>query len=73
MKKKQNAYMAMLPYIILAVVLIATMFIMNLANTKVNQLTTGELMSEINKNKVTEDHIQYVYACIYDGHKRTYD
>ena len=68
MKKKQNAYMAMLPYIILAVVLIATMFIMNLANTKVNQLTTGELMSEINKNKVTEititpkssDNVYYV-------------
>ncbi len=54
MKKKQNAYMAMLPYIILAVVLIATMFIMNLANTKVNELTTGELLKEISKNKVTE-------------------
>ena len=68
MKKKQNAYMAMLPYIILAVVLVATMFIMNLANTKVNQLTTGKLMAEINKKKVTEititpkssDNVYYV-------------
>ena len=54
MKKKQNAYMAMLPYVILAVVLVATMFIMNLANTKVNQLSTGELMAEIENKKVTE-------------------
>ena len=68
MKKKQNAYIAMLPYIILAAVLIATMFIMNIANNKVNQLTTGELMNEINKKKVTEititpkssDNVYYV-------------
>ena len=77
MKKKQNAYMAMLPYVILAVVLVATMFIMNLANTKVNQLSTGELMAEIENKKVTEititpkssDNVYYVEGKL-SGYKK---
>ena len=54
MRKKQNTYLAMLPYIVLAIVIIATMFIMDFGRTEVHKLTTGELMQAIEKETVTE-------------------
>ena len=54
MRKKQNTYFAMLPYIVLALVIIATMFIMDFGRNEVHKLTTGELMQAIEKETITE-------------------
>ena len=53
-KKKNNSYIAMLPYLILAIVLIVTMVLMDLGKNEVHNFTTGELMKEIDKNTITE-------------------
>ncbi len=53
-KKKNNAYTAMIPYIILAVALVVTLFFVNNGSTEVHELTTGELIQEIKEQNVTE-------------------
>ena len=54
MKKKNSAYTAMFPYIILVIVLVTTLFLANGTGTKINELTTGELIEAIQKDEVTE-------------------
>ena len=51
MKKKNNAYMSMLPYVILAIILVVSLFAMNIGSSKINELTTGELIKEIQNFK----------------------
>lgn len=54
MKRKNNAYMAMSPYVIVAVVLVALLFVFGGNNTKPHEFTTGELIQNIKEEKVTE-------------------
>ena len=53
-KKKNSSFMAIVPYIILAIVLIVALFAFNNNGSKVNTLTTGELIKEIQEKNVTE-------------------
>ncbi len=53
MKKKNNALMAMMPYIVIAIVLVGALFFMN-RDQKPHELKTGELISEIKDKNVTE-------------------
>jgi cell division protease FtsH len=53
-KKKNSSLMAMVPYIILAIVLIVALFAFNNNGSKVNTLTTGELIKELQEKNVTE-------------------
>ena len=57
MKKKNNAYIAMLPYIIIGVCIIASLFVLNNDKAKINTLTTGELITSIKKEEVTSIEI----------------
>lgn len=54
MKRKNNTYMAMMPYVIVAVVLVVLLFAMGGNETKVHEFTTGELIQNIKEEKVTE-------------------
>ena len=54
MKKKNNAYLAMLPYVVVAVVIVVALFLLNGNQSKVNKINTGELMNAIQSNEVTE-------------------
>ena len=54
MKRKNNTYMAMMPYVIVAVVLVALLFFMGGNDVKVHEFTTGELIQNIKEEKVTE-------------------
>ena len=55
MNKKNNSLLKnMFPYLVLLVVVLATFVILNFKGKKVNELTTGELLTEIADNKVTE-------------------
>ena len=75
MKKKNNAYMASLPYLILGIILVVSLIVVNMGRTKVNELTTGELIQEIQSGNVTEititpkesDSVYYVTGKI-DGY-----
>lgn len=53
-KQNQNAMKATYPYLILFVVIIGTLFFLNLGNSKVHELTTGEFLQEIKKETITE-------------------
>ena len=53
MKKRNNALMAMMPYIVIAVVLVGALFFMN-KDQKPHELKTGELIAEIKNKNVTE-------------------
>ena len=52
--KKNNAVRSFFPYLVLLVIIIATLFILNMGGKKVNDLTTGELLTALEKNEVTE-------------------
>ncbi len=75
MKKKNNAYVASLPYLILGIILVVSLIVVNMGRTKVNELTTGELIQEIQSGNVTEititpkesDSVYYVTGKI-DGY-----
>ena len=54
MKKKQNAYTAMLPYLFLAIALVGAMFIMDIGQSKVHKFTTGELLEKMEEEEITE-------------------
>lgn len=54
MKKRNNAYISMLPYVIVLLVILVAMFSLNFQGSKVNKLKTGELIQEIKNEKVTE-------------------
>ena len=76
MKKKNNTY-TMLPFVILTLILVGTLFYVNRGTTKVNSLTTGELIEAIQKEEVTEititpkssDSIYYVEGKI-EGYEK---
>ena len=54
MKKRNNAYTAMIPYAILAVVLVGLLFFMNQGSVEIHKMTTGELLAEMREEQVTE-------------------
>lgn len=54
-KPKQNDnFKNLLPYVVLVVVIIVVLFTLNMQGTKVNELSTGELITELKDDKVTE-------------------
>lgn len=54
MKKRNNAYISMLPYVIVLLIILVAMFSLNFQGSKINKLKTGELIQEIKNEKVTE-------------------
>ncbi len=77
MRKKNKTYIAMLPYIILAIILVVTLFALNRDSSKVHELKTGELLSAIKNQEVTEititpkssDSVYYVEGKLKDYEK----
>ena len=77
MKKKNNAFTAMLPYIVLVIILVGTLFLANNKGTKINELTTGDLIEAIKNEEVTEititpkssDSVYYIEGKI-EGYKK---
>ena len=54
-KPKQNDnFKNILPYLVLGFVVIIVIFALNMQGTKVNELTTGELITELKEDNVTE-------------------
>ena len=53
-KTNQNAMRNLFPYLILVIVIFVVLSVLNLGRTITNNLTTGELMSEIENKNVTE-------------------
>ena len=53
-RTNQNAMKNLFPYLILVVVIFIVLSVLNLGRTITNELTTGELMSEIANKNVTE-------------------
>ena len=54
MKKSNKNVKNNLPYLILGLVLVFVFVLLNFEGNKVHNLTTGELLKEIKKEKVTE-------------------
>ena len=54
MKKKNSSYMSIMPYLILGIILTVSLVVMNMGTTKINKLSTGELIQEIQNENVTE-------------------
>ena len=52
--KKNNTIRNFFPYLVLFIIIIATFFILNLGGRKVNELTTGELLTALEQGEVTE-------------------
>ncbi len=54
-KSKQNdGFKNVLPYIVLMLVIVVVLFTLNMQGMKVNKLSTGELISELKENNVSE-------------------
>ena len=53
-RKNNNITKNVFPYAILLVIIVGTLFLLNLNGVKVNELTAGELLKEMNSNNVTE-------------------
>lgn len=78
-KQKQNdSFKNLLPYVVLAIVVLVVVFALNMQGSTVNELTTGELMTELQENNVTEiaitpksdESIYYVEGKL-EGYKET--
>ena len=54
MKKKKNSYIGMVPYIIIGLLIIVSLFVLNTDKVKVNEITTGELIKAIQEEKIEE-------------------
>ena len=54
MKKKNNAYLTMLPYAVVAIVIIIALLLLNGNQVKPHDINTGELIEAIQNNEVTE-------------------
>lgn len=52
--KKNNTVRNFFPYLVLFIIIIATFFILNLGGRRVNELTTGELLTALEQGEVTE-------------------
>ena len=78
-KQKQNdSFKNLLPYVVLAVVVLVVVFALNMQGSTVNELTTGELMTELQENNVTEiaitpksDESVYYIEGKLEGYKET--
>ena len=76
-KKKPDFVKTSLPYVILLLIILAAVFFYNNATTEVHELTTGELVSKINEEKVTEitimpkssESVYYIEGKL-DGYKK---
>lgn len=53
-KNNNNVTKNLFPYAILLAIIIGTLFLLNLGGTKVNELSAGELLKEINQKTITE-------------------
>ncbi len=54
-KPKQNdSFKNLLPYVVLAVVILVVISVLRIQGTTVNELSTGELITELKENNVTE-------------------
>ena len=53
-KKKQGYVKNSFPYLILIIVVVGTLLLLNFSGNKVNELTTGDLIKEIDKGSITE-------------------
>ena len=78
-KQKQNdSFKNLLPYVVLAIVVLVVVLALNMQGSTVNELTTGELMTELQENNVTEiaitpksdESIYYVEGKL-EGYKET--
>ena len=78
-KQKQNdSFKNLLPYVVLAIVVLVVVFALNMQGSTVNELTTGELMTELQENNVTDiaitpksdESIYYVEGKL-EGYKET--
>ena len=54
MKKKNNALTSMAPYIIIGILIVVCLFVLNGEDKKINDITTGELITAIKQEKVEE-------------------
>ena len=75
---KNDSFKNILPYIVLAAIIAIVLGVLNLQGTKVHELKTGELISELENNKVTEVTVTpksnesiYVITGKLDGYKKT--
>ena len=53
-RKNQNYIKNSFPYLILIIVIIGTLLLLRLSGNKVNELSTGQLLKEINNGTITE-------------------
>ena len=54
MKKKNNTFMAILPYLIIGVFILVTFLVINNGANKVHEITTGELLTALEDKQVTK-------------------
>ncbi len=54
MKKKNNTFMAILPYLIIGVFILVTFLVINNGGNKVHEITTGELLTALEDKQVTK-------------------
>ena len=77
MKKKNNALTSMAPYIIIGILIVVCLFVLNGEDKKINDITTGELITAIKQEKVEEivitpkssESVYYVTGKL-DGYKK---
>ena len=53
-KRQNDNFKNILPYLVLFLVVVAVFFTLNFQGSKVNELSTGELITELKENNVTE-------------------
>ena len=75
---KKDNFKNFLPYIVLAGVIAVVMFALNMQGTKVHELKTGELITELKENNVTEVTVTpksnesiYIIEGKLEGYKKT--
>ena len=75
---KNDNFKNFLPYIVLAGVIAVVMFALNMQGTKVHELKTGELITELKENNVTEVTVTpksnesiYIIEGKLEGYKKT--
>ena len=54
MKKKNNAFMGMVPYIIIGLLIVVSLFVLNGEKVEVKEISTGELITAIKEEKIEE-------------------
>ena len=75
---KNDNFKNFLPYLVLAGVIALVLFALNMQGTKVHELKTGELITELKENNVTEVTVTpksnesiYVITGKLEGYKKT--